>query len=100
MNIEAKMKKSYCVICGKHRKLKNPKPSYIFEKNSCFYYLQWKVEKGFCTTLNDIEHFLILSSTITGSISMSDLAFFLGIPMGITSSAIGLKICAITAGII
>ena len=26
--------------------------------------------------------------------------FFLGIPIGITSSAIGLKICAITAGII
>ena len=40
MNTEAKMKISYCVICGTHRKLKNHKPSYIFEKNSSFYYLQ------------------------------------------------------------
>ena len=26
------MKKIYCVICGKYRKFKNPKISYIFEK--------------------------------------------------------------------
>ena len=26
------MKKLYCVICGKYRKFKNPKISYIFEK--------------------------------------------------------------------
>ena len=26
------MKKAYCTICGKYRKLKNPKISYIFEK--------------------------------------------------------------------
>ena len=26
------MKTLYCVICGKYRKLKNPKISYIFEK--------------------------------------------------------------------
>ena len=52
-----------------------------------------------CTTLNYIEHFLILVSTITGCISTSSFASLLGIPIGITSSAIGLKICAITAGI-
>ena len=52
-----------------------------------------------CTTLNYIEHFLILVSTITGCISSSSFASLLGIPIGITSSAIGLKICAITAGI-
>ena len=52
-----------------------------------------------CTTLNYIEHFLILVSTITGCISFSSFASLLGIPIGITSSAIGLKICAITAGI-
>ena len=55
--------------------------------------------KKLCTTLNYIEHFLILASTITGCISISAFASLLGIPIGITSSAIGLKICAITAGI-
>ena len=57
-----------------------------------------KLEKV-CTTLNYIEHFLILASTITGSISISGFASLLGIHKGITSSAIGLKSCAITAGI-
>ena len=52
-----------------------------------------------CTTLNYIEHFLILASTINGCISVSVSASLLGIPIGITSSAIQLKICAIAAGI-
>ena len=52
-----------------------------------------------CTTLSFIEHFLILAFTITGCISISAFASLLGIPIKITSSAIGLKICAITAGI-
>ena len=40
-----------------------------------------------------------LASTITGCISISALASSLGIPIGITSSAMGLKICPITSGI-
>ena len=55
--------------------------------------------KKVCTTLNYSKHFLILASTITRCISMSDFASLIGIPIGITSSAIGLKIWAITAGI-
>ena len=55
--------------------------------------------KKVCTTLNYTEHFLILGSTITGCVSISAFASLVGIPIGITSSAIGLKICAITAGI-
>ena len=55
--------------------------------------------KKVCTTLNYIEHFLILASTINGCISVSVSASLLGIPIGITSSAILLKICAIAAGI-
>ena len=51
------------------------------------------------TTLNYIENFLILASTITGCISVSAFAFLLGISIGITSSAIGLRIFAIAAGI-
>ena len=49
--------------------------------------------------LNYIKHFLILASTITGCISVSAFACLVGIPKGITSSAKGLQICAITAGI-
>ena len=51
--------------------------------------------------LNYIEHFLILASTITecGCISISAFTSWFGIPIGITSSAIVLKICEIIAGI-
>ena len=55
--------------------------------------LMSKKQKRVCTTLNYIEHFLILSSTIAGCISISAFASLLGIPLGITSSAIGLNIC-------
>ena len=55
--------------------------------------------KNFCTTLNYIENYLTLDSTTTGCISISVFTFLLGIPIRITSSAIGLTICAITAGI-
>ena len=58
-----------------------------------------KKRKKVCTTLIYTEHFLILASTITGHISISVFTSLIGIPIGITRSAIGLKICAITAGI-
>ena len=58
-----------------------------------------KKHKKVCTTLNYIEHFLMLSSTITGCISIYAFASLVVIPIGITSSAIGLKICAIPAAI-
>ena len=52
-----------------------------------------------CTTLNYIEHFLIITSTTTGCITISAFSLLLGIPLEITSCAIGLKTCAITAEI-
>ena len=58
-----------------------------------------KKHKKVCATLDYTEHFLILSSIITGCISISASASLLGIPVGITSSAIGLKIFAIAVGI-
>ena len=58
-----------------------------------------KKHKMVCTTLNYIEHFLILGSTVTGSVSICVYASLVGIPIGITSSAIGLKIFVITAAI-
>ena len=56
--------------------------------------LMSRKHKKVCTTLNYIEHFLILPSTITGCISISAFASLLGIPL-----RIGLQICAATAGI-
>ena len=51
------------------------------------------------TTLNYIEHFLIMASAITGCISISAFVSLIVIPIGITSSAIGLKVCAVSVGI-
>ena len=42
---------------------------------------------------------LILVSTITGCVSISVFALLVSVPVGITSSAVGIKICTITAGI-
>ena len=58
-----------------------------------------KKHKKVCATRNYIEHFLILASAITGCISISAFASLVGIPIGITISAIGLNICEITAEI-
>ena len=58
-----------------------------------------KKHKRVCASLNYIEHFLILVSTITGCILISASASLLGIPIEITSSAIGLNFCATAAGI-
>ena len=52
-----------------------------------------KKYKKFCTTLNFIEHL------VTGCSSLSAFAFLIGIPLGLTSSAIGFKICAIAGRI-
>ena len=49
--------------------------------------MNWGAEsKKDCTTLNHVEHFLIVASTITESISISAFASLISIPIGITSS--------------
>ena len=58
-----------------------------------------KKHRKVCKTLNYIEHFLILGFKITGCGFISSFASLVGITIGITSSAIGLKICVKTAGI-
>ena len=60
--------------------------------------LMSKKHKKVFTTLNYNKHFLILASKTTGCIPISTFASLLGIPIGITSFAIGLKICAVTTG--
>ena len=57
-----------------------------------------KKHKKFWGVLNYTDHLLIVISTITGCVSISGFTSLSGIPIAITSSAIGLKICAITAG--
>ena len=46
-----------------------------------------------------MEHLLILASTVTGYVSISVFTSLVLVPIGIASSAAGLKLCAITAGI-
>ena len=58
-----------------------------------------KKHKKVCRVLNYIDHLLIVISTITGCVSISAFAFLVGIHIGNTSCAIGLKICPITSGI-
>ena len=78
---------------------------HIDEKRNCFLEekeqneLMSRNHKNVCTTLNYIEHFLILTSAFTVSISVSAFASLIGIPLGITSSEIGLQIFVIAAGI-
>ena len=50
-----------------------------------------------CATLNYTEHFLV--STFRRFISISAFTSLIAIPIGTASSAIGLKICALTAEI-
>ena len=55
--------------------------------------------KKTCKYLNYIENLLILVSPVTGYVSASTFTSLVRVPVGITSSAVGLKICTITAGI-
>ena len=61
--------------------------------------LMSKKHKKVCRVLNYTDHLLIAISTIIGCVSISAFASLVGIPIGITSSAIGLNICAITTRI-
>ena len=58
-----------------------------------------KKPKKVSTTLNYYKHLLILASEVSGCLSISDFAFLIGILIGITISAVEMKIYAITAAI-
>ena len=62
--------------------------NYLIEDIS-YYELISNKHKKVHRVLNCIKHLLILVSTVTGCVSISALAFLVGIPIGITSSAIG-----------
>ena len=61
--------------------------------------LMSKKYKKKCNYLNYVEHLLILVSTVTGCVSISAFASLVAIPVAIMSFAVGISICAITAGI-
>ena len=65
------------------------------EKNE----LMSRKRKKVCATLNYIEHFLILASTITGCNSSSVFPSLVSIHIEITSSAVELKMCAVAVSI-
>ena len=52
-----------------------------------------------CKGLNYFQHFFVFVSAVTGCVSISSFASLVGVIVGITSSAVGIKICAITARI-
>ena len=48
-----------------------------------------------CKYLNHVEHLTFLASEITGCVSVSAFTSLVAVPVGTTSSAVGLKICLI-----
>ena len=55
--------------------------------------------KKTCKYINYAKHLLILVSTVTDCGSISAFGLLVYVSVGITSSAVGIKICAITSGI-
>lgn len=55
-----------------------------------------KKHKKVCKISNYIENLLILAFTVTLRLSASAFTPIVGIPVGITSSAVEIKFCAIT----
>ena len=56
-----------------------------------------KTYKETCKYLNHVENLLILVWTVTSCVSTSAFPSLVCVPVGITSSAVGKKVCAITA---
>ena len=62
-------------------------------------YIINKKHKKVCRASNYFEYFLILISAATSCVSISAFASLVDTPVGIATSTVGLKICAITARI-
>ena len=55
--------------------------------------------KKTCKYLNYVEQLHVLTSTVTVCVSISAFASLVCVPVGVTSSAVGIEIYAITSGI-
>ena len=58
-----------------------------------------KTKTKVCRTFNYFEHFLVFIYAVSDCVSISAFASIVGVPVGIASSSVGLRICTITAGI-
>ena len=72
---------------------------YLLEQIKPYDLMSEKYEK-ICKYLNCVEKVLILVSTVTGRVSTSEFASSVCFPVGFTSSAVGIKICVVTAIIV
>ena len=72
--------------------------NYLIEEINRNELLSKKHENVF-RVFNYTDQSLIVISTITGCVSISAFASLVGIPVGITSFVIGLKVCVISARI-
>ena len=62
--------------------------------------MNWSAKStNFCTTLNYFQDLPVVTFTVTGSVSIYCFVSSVGIAIWITSSALGLTICVIAAGI-
>ena len=57
-----------------------------------------EMHKKVYRVLNYFEHFLVFVSAVSGFASVFVFASLVGVSVGIASSEVGIKICAITAG--
>ena len=60
-------------------------------------YLMSEKYKKTSKYLNYVEKLLILDSAVTGCVSIFAFSSLIYVPVGITSSAVGINICAVTA---
>ena len=72
--------------------------NYLIEKINENELMSKKHEKVYIV-LNYIEHLLVLTSTVSGWVFISNFACLVGFPIGIPNSSIGLKMYVIPAGI-
>ena len=85
---------------SKEFRLKNTDETenYLIEKINENELMSKKHEKVYIV-LNYIEHLLVLTSTVSGWVFISNFACLVGFPIGIPNSSIGLKMYVIPAGI-
>ena len=93
MKIDISLEESNLLI--RLRNIDQARKDFIEEKNQND--VMSRKAKKVCTTWGYIEHLLISASAVTECVSISVFASLAGIAIGITSSAVGLKVCAKTA---
>ena len=73
--------------------------NYLIEEINRNELMNKRHHKKVCKVFKYIDHLLIVTSTITGCVSISAFACLVGILIGIASATIGSKTCVLTSGI-